>query len=148
MAAHLEIIVPGSQAAPWSGHVTKFQTGGPGWKCWVQVLSHSFDKERLALPLGWNADVGMKRRTTKQKEAGWLYEAAPPTCLVLPPTPGLFLGEKPSWLSLRFFQCLCGSTLACTLPNARDFLLPQLCAESPEAILAYTNLKSRRGKKS
>lgn len=58
--------------------------------------------------------------------------------------------NKPPHLSLCMFQCLqclCDSSLAYTLTNACDFLLPQLCAKNPEAIRACTNLKSRRGKK-
>ena len=54
--------------------------------------------------------------------------------------------NKQSPLSHHIFQCLCDSSLACTLTNACDFLLPQLCTKNHEAILACTNLKSRRKK--
>ena len=50
--------------------------------------------------------------------------------------------NKQSHLSHRIFQCLCDSSLT----NACDFLLPQLCTKNHEAILACTNLKSRRKK--
>lgn len=104
--------------------------------------------KRLTLPVGWHANVGMKRRTTQQQAAWWFYGAAPHTCLVLPAHPHLDCEwSEESHLSHCIFQCLYDSSLACTLTNACDFLLPQLCAENLEAILACTNLKSRRKKK-
>ena len=54
--------------------------------------------------------------------------------------------NKRSHLSHHIFHCLCDRSLACTLTNACDFLLPQLCTKNLEAILACTNLKSRRKK--